>query len=207
MFWKKKDDQGPKLPGPRDVPEIVKKVPEFIQKIEPGTIPYLKAVIKSKEQPDKAFDIRIFDPSEAEAGTITVKNYDSLNDNANLIIAEGWYSDATKKAELNVKRSIPALKLLTLNEILVQVEGLKEPGSNVFFYTAAGPSAGGPLGRGCAIVKLNANTEDKKQKKYSIYSAAVINMQPTPNESRVWDSDKTKDIARWVSEAHKPRFC
>jgi hypothetical protein len=207
MFWKKTISEGPKLTGSRDIPEIVKKVPEFVQKIEPGTIPFLKAVVKNKETEDRVFYIRVFDPSEAEASAVAVKNYDSLNAYPNLIITDGWYSDATRKVEINIKRAISAIKLLTENEILARIESLKEPGSSVFFYTAAGPCPGGPLGRGCTIIKLNSSNGDKKQKKYSIYSAAIVNMQPAPNESSIWDSDKPKDIAKWVSAAHKPRFC
>jgi hypothetical protein len=207
MFWKRKDDQGPKLPGPKDIPDMVKKSPEFAQKIESGTIPFLKILVKNKEKEDKAFDFRIYDPADAEARLITIKNYTTLDEQQDMIIADGWYNDASKKVELTVKRPVPPVKLLTYNEILAQIEGLKEPGSSVFFYMAAGPSGGGPLGRGSTIVRLNAPDGEKKQKKYSIYSANVINMQPSQSESKVFDADKTKDIAKWIAEGHKPRFC
>ena len=67
--------------------------------------------------------------------------------------------------------------------------------------------AGGPLGRGAAIIRLNSAAEGKKTKKYVIYGATVVDMQPTKNENKIFDSDKAEDVAKWVFQSHKPRFC
>ncbi len=50
---------------------------------------------------------------------------------------------------------------------------------------AAGTGSGGPLGRGVAIIKHNSSSE-KKQKKYSVWGASAINMQPSPNQLKIF---------------------
>ena len=209
MFWKRseKEQKGAKLPGPRDLPEPVKKYLSSDQNMDAGIIPFLKAVTRGSEKGEKVVDIRIFDPSDAEARNVKVQNYDTLSQNPEMIISEGWFDEASKKVELTSKNPVPRVKLFTRDEILRQIEGLKDPGSSVFFYTAAGAGVGGPLGRGAAVIRLNAGTSEKKQKKYTAYGVSVINLQPVKTEMKIFDSDKAKEIADWVSEAHKPRFC
>jgi hypothetical protein len=206
MFFKKKtDEKVSKLPGPRDLPEAVKKTMSANDSIDPDSIQFLKAVVKYGEDGSKVCDIRIFDPSDAEARNIRVKDYNTLTENPDMIICEGKYDETDRKAEITIKKEIPKIKLLTSQEILEQIEALKEPGSSIFFYMSAGPAAGGPLGRGSAIVKLNANG-DKKGKKYSIYGANIINMKPDKEGVKIFDSDKSKDVAKWITESQKPRF-
>ena len=208
MFWKRnKDGQGPKLTGPRDISELVKKYLISNQMIDPETMPFLKALIKNRENNDKAYDIRIFDPADVEAREVKVQNYDTLTENPGLIIAEGWYDEAAKKTELTAKKVIPKMKFLTYNEILQQIEGLKDPGSSVFFYTNAGTGVGGPLGRGAALIKVNKPNPEKKQKKYTIFGVSIVDMKPTQREDKIFDSDKPVEIAKWVSDSHKARFC
>ncbi|HJX02979.1 MAG TPA: hypothetical protein VJ488_00320, partial [Dehalococcoidia bacterium] len=74
------------------------------------------------------------------------------------------------------------------------------------FYTAAGPNAGGPLGRGCAIVELNPDYPGKSNKKYFVYTDDVINMQPAGRKIKLWDSNKEKEVASWLKQAHRERF-
>jgi hypothetical protein len=208
MFWKRnKDALGAKQSGPRDIPESVKKSLISNKIVDEETLPFLKAVIKNKENTDKAYDIRIFDPSDAEAREVKVQNYDTLNANPALTIAEGWYDDSQKKVELNALRVIPKMKYFTYDEILKQIEGLKDPGSSVFIYTNAGTGVGGPLGRGAALIKVNAPDPKKKPKKYGIFGVCIVDGKPTQREDKIFDSDKPAEIAKWVSESHKARFC
>jgi len=210
VFWKrsnKEESKGAKLPGPRDVPEIAKKYIASNQMIDPGILPFLKAVTKPSAQEEKMTDIAIFDPSDAEARGVKVQNYDSLQSNPEMIIAEGHYSEIDKKVELTAKKAIPKVRLFTEAEILEQVEALKEPGSSVFFFMNAGTGVGGPLGRGAAVIRLNAPVAGKKVPKYAVYGASVVDMAPTKTETKIWDSDKAKDVAKWVANAQKPRFC
>jgi hypothetical protein len=204
MFWKRKDS---KLSGPRDIPEPVKKYIESAQMVDPSILPFLKTVTKTGDKGEKTFDVFIFDPSDAEAREIKVSNYDSVKQNPDLIIAEGTYDESTKKVQLTPKKAIPKIKLFTPEEIQSQIEGLNNPGSSVFFFVNAGTGAGGPLGRGAAVIKLNPTVDGKKPKKYGIYGTSIVNMQPTKNETKIWDSDKAGEVAKWVAASHAPRFC
>ena len=151
MFWKRKegeprkegDPKVQKLPGPRDMPDPVKKYVQSIKEINPEAIPFLKAVLKPGENGDKKSGIRILITADAEARKVVVKDYNTLTENPDLIIGEGVWDDAAKKVELDIKKACPSVKLLTYDEIMQQVEGLKTPGSSVFFFMAAGPGAGG----------------------------------------------------------------
>jgi hypothetical protein len=209
MFWKRnnKEGQTSKLSGPRDIPEFVKKNLISNKLVDEETLPFLKAVIKGRENGDKATDIRIFDPADAEAREVKVQNYDTLNGDSPLVIAEGFYDDSTKKVELNAKRVISKIKFFTYDEILKQIESLKDPGSSVFIYTNAGTGVGGPLGRGAALIKVNTPEMNKKTKKYGVYGVGIVDEKPTLREDKIWDSDKPTEIAKWVSESHKARFC
>jgi hypothetical protein len=207
MFGKNKDKEqkGHKLPGPKDIPQLVIHYFESSKIVDPGMIPFFKSVIKSSENGSGRHDIRIFDPADAEARHVNVLNYDTLTEKPEITIAEGWYDEATKKVELAVKKSIPTVKFFTMDEIKRQIEELKEPGSSVFFYTNAGTGVGGPLGKGAALIKISTPTDGKKMKKYAVYGVNVIDMQPSQDGTRIFDSDKSVEIAKWVADLHKPR--
>ena len=70
------------------------------------------------------------------------------------------------------------VKIFTKEEIVQKVEALKEPGETIFFHLSAGPASGGPLGRGAAVIELNPNYSEKKQKKYILYVASVDGTEP-----------------------------
>jgi hypothetical protein len=206
MFWKRKDSEGQS--GPKDIPDIIKKSPEFINNINTDTAPFLKILTKNSDNGEKTYDFRIYDPSDAEARVLTLKNYSSLEGHDDVIIADGLYSDQTKKVDINIRKVIPKPKLFTQEEILAQIEGMKEPGGSIFFFMASGPGAGGPLGRGASIVKLNNPNSEKKTKKYSVYGSPVIGDKPVEAKMLIiFSMDKAKDIAKWISEGHKTRFC
>jgi hypothetical protein len=83
---------------------------------------------------------------------------------------------------------------------------MSQPGSTVFFFQARGGQYGGPLSKGCNIIELNPAYPGKKQKKYNIYTSNVGDMQPIGEKQKLWDSDKAKDIAKWVAEGHHKRI-
>jgi hypothetical protein len=206
MFWKKKNsEQGSKLPGPRDIPDAVRKCLQSHKEIDPDSVQFYRCTVKYSENGGKVCDIRIFDPADAEARNVKVKDYDTLTENPNIIIADGKYDESTKKVNMTILKATPKVSLLTMPEICEQIEGLKEPGSSIFFYMSAGPASGGPLGRGACIIKLN-DVSEKKQKKYTIYGSNVIDMKPDKEGLKIYDSDKAKDVAKWVAESQKPRF-
>jgi hypothetical protein len=205
MFWKKDKDQK-KLSRPRELPEFVKKYIEANQFVDVASLPFLKVVVKASENGNKNSEIIVYDPSDAEAREIKVENYESIKANPALIMLEGSVNESEKKVNLAAKKNIPKIKFYTEDEIVQQIEGLKTPNSSIYFFVNAGTGSGGPLGRGCAIVKLNSEN-GKKVKKYGIYGASVIDMQPSKNESKIFDSDKSKEVAKWIATSHKPRFC
>jgi hypothetical protein len=209
MFWKRGDkgQKGSKLQGPADIPDTVKKYLASNPLFDAGIVPFLKATVKSSDKGERVSDIIIYDPADAEARDIKVLNYDTFKPNPELIMAEGSFDEATKKVELTARHAVSKIQFLTYQEILQQVQGLKEPGSSVFFFVNAGTGTGGPLGRGAAVIRVNPPGESKKTKKYAVFGANVVDMHPTTKENLIFDSDKPDQIAKWVSDSHKPRFC
>lgn len=195
-----------KLPGMRPIPGLVGKYLTAEYKMDADLIQLLKAVVLRVPQTEKTFKCRIFDQSEAEAKEIQIKDYTSLDNYPDLILYEGQFDEETKRVEMAEKRKVSLdVTLFTEVEIRQKIEALSEPGSTVFFYQAAGPAHGGPLGEGAAVIELNPNYPGKKGKKYIIYTANVINMQPIGKGQKLYDSDKPKEIAKWVAQGHHKR--
>ena len=205
-MFRKHEEKGEKLPGPKEIPGLVQNHLIAERKMDPDLARILKAVVHKNPKGEKTFNIRIFDESEAGAKKIQVKDYTSLDEYPDLIIYEGWFDEAAKQVELEEKKVIPDTTILTEAEIQQKIEGLTEPGSTVFFYQARGPAQGGPLGMGCAVIELNPNYPGKKQKKYIVYTPDVVDMQPVGKGQKLFDSDKPKDLVRWIKQAHHKRL-
>ena len=197
-----------KLPGPKEIPGLVQNYLVKDRKMDPDLVRIFKATVRKREGDDqKAFNIRIFDEGDTTANKVQIKDYTTFDTYPNLIVYDGWFSETTKQVELTEKKSANQdVTILSLDEIQKQIEALTEPGSTTFFYMARGPSSGGPLGRGASVVELTPQVEGKKQKKYKIYCATVVDMKPVGKGDKLWDSDKAKDIAKWIKEAHHKRL-
>lgn len=211
MIWGKKtekeEEKKEKLSGPEEIPGPVQNYLVNEKKIDPDIVKLLKAVMRKSESGEDIANIRIFDNSEAIAKKKQVKNFLSLDEHQDLILYEGTFDRKSKEVKLEEKKQfIWDIPILTQEEIQKKIEALSEPGSTVFFYTARGGKSGGPLGMGAAVVELNPNYPGKKQKKYIIYMADVIDMQPVGKGDKIFDSDKPKDIARWIKDAHHKRM-
>lgn len=216
MFGSKKHENNvtnvkvEKLSGQREIPGLVQKYLINERKLDPDLVPLLKSTIRHSQSHDnveKAFDIRIFDDADAAANKVQVKDYTTFEAHPGLVIYEGWFDDTTKQIELIEKKKIAQnITLFSLDEIQQKIEGLTEPGSTAFFYMARGPANGGPLGRGAAVVELTPQIQGKKSKKYTVYGANVVDMQPVGKGDKIFDSDKAKDIAKWIKEAHHKRM-
>lgn len=210
MFWKKskKDtDAAEKLSKPREIPASVQKYLIDSKKMEGYLVPLLKSVVSKADKAGTALEIRIFDEADALARKINVTDYNTLDEHPELIIYEGSYDDIANKIDLiEHKKVIYETKLFTEEEIRLKIEAISKPGETVFFYQARGGSHGGPLGMGASVIELNPNYPGKGQKKYNVYSTDVIDMQPVGLGNKVWDSDKPKDIARWVKESLQQRM-
>ncbi len=207
MFWRKKSsEEAEKLPKPQAIPIMVQKYLAAECKMVPDLAQLLKAVVHKSATQETAFDIRVFDESDALAKKVEVKGFASLDGRPDLIIYEGWFDEGSKQVELEEKKKVAwTTTILSEAEIRQKVEGLSQPGSTVFFYLAAGPDAGGPLGRGAAVIELNPNYPDKHQKKYNVYTAPVVDMKPVGMGQKLFDADKPKEITVWIKERHRAR--
>jgi hypothetical protein len=195
------------LPGPKIITGIVEKYFVNEQKWNPEMLGIINMVIRKSPRSEKAFDCRVFDPSQTEAIELKVKDYTSLDAHPELIAYDGWFDEASRQVELAEKRKISFdTPLFTEAEIRQKIEALREPGSTVFFYQARGPAIGGPLGRGAAVIELNPNGADKKSKKYSVYTVNVIGTGPAAKKQKLFDSNKAEEIAKWVLNAHHKRL-
>ena len=211
MFWGKKsvneESKKERLPGPQAIPGLLQKHLVAEWKMDPDLIKLLKAVVHKNPDVEKTFNIRIFDESEASAKKVQVKNYSSLGEHPDLIIYEGQFDEGSKQVKLEEKKKVSwDTTIFTEAEIQQKIEALSEPGSTVFFYMARGSACGGPLGMGAAVVELNPNYPGKKQKKYNVYPTDVVDMQPVGKGQKLFDSDKPKDIARWIKDGHHKRL-
>ena len=192
------------LPRPNKISELVGKYLVSEMKMDPDLVPILLSVTAKRAGTEKTFDVRIFDEPDALVKRVTINNYRSLDDHPELILYEGWFDNATKHVELKARREVPRTKIYTLDEILKQIEDLTEPGSSVFFFQAAGPNLGGPLGRGAFIVELNPDYP-AHGKKYNGYSVNVFGTELAGKGTKSWDSNKAKDIAKWIKNNHHKR--
>ncbi len=211
MLWGKKsakeEEKKEKLSGLKEIPGIVQNYLVAERKMDPDLVKLLKAVVRKSETGEKAFNIRVFDGSEALAKKVQVKDYTSLDECPDLIIYEGWFDEGAKQVKLEEKKRVSYdITIFTGAEIQQKIETLKEPGSTVFFYMGRGSTHGGPLGMGAAVIELNPNYPGKKQKRYIIYVADVIDMQPVGKGDKIFDSDKPKTITAWVKGFHHKRM-
>jgi hypothetical protein len=227
MFWKHNESKGVNLLEPKEIPELarqksVKKeeklrgpqaIPELVQKylvaekqMDPDLANILKAVMRKSANQEGPLNIRVFDESEALAKKVKIENYISLDEHQDLIAYEGWVDLESKRVGLEEKKRISSdTTIFTEAEILKKIEELGEPGSMAFFYMAQGGTNGGPLGMGATVVELDPNCSGERKRKYNVYSADVVDMKPVGKGNKVFDSNKPKDIARWIKNGHHKR--
>ena len=209
MFWRKEPGQKEekKLSGPKDIPGLVQNYLVAERKMDAGLVKLLKAVVDKSATGEKAYNIRIFDESEALAKKAQVKDYTSLDERPDLIIYEGLLDEGAKHVKLEEKKIMSFdTHIYTEDEIRQRIEALAEPGSSVFFYADHGSAHGGPLGRGAAVIELNPNYPGKKQKKYNVYVADVIEMQLADKGNKLFDLNEPKRLASWVKRNHNKRL-
>jgi hypothetical protein len=209
MFWGKKSakEEEQKLSGPKNIPGLVQNYLVTERKMDPDFVKLLQALVCKSTTGEKVVNIRIFDESEALAKKVPVKDYTSLDERPDLIIYEGWFDEVAKQIKLEEKKNVNSeTTIFTEAEIREKIEALVEPGSSVFFYLDHGSAHGGPLGTGAAVIELNPNYPGKKQKKYNVYVADVIDMQPADKGNKLFDSDKPKQLASWVKSNHHKRM-
>ena len=208
MFWNKKASKGEeKISGPREIPEAVQRHLVTEKQMTSDLVKLLKSVSRKSATEEAGFQFRIFDDSEAIAKNVEVKDYASLDSSPDLILYEGWMDEPSKQVKLEVKQKVDwNTKIFTREEIQQKIEALKKAGETVFFYMGRGSSHGGPLGMGAAVIELNPSYPAKKEKKYNAYRTDVVSMQPVDKGRKVFDSDSSKEISRWVKDGHHARI-
>jgi hypothetical protein len=208
MLWGKKSgkEDEKRFSGPREIPGLVQGYLVSQIKMDADLVKLLKAVLSRGSNGNKATHIRVFDESEAHAKKVDVRDYTTLDEHPDITLFEGSFEEAAKQVTLEEKKKGNFdTPILSEAEIREKIEGLDQPGGTAFFYLGRGCSHGGPLGMGAAIVELNPNYPGKKQKKYNIYVADVIDTQPGEKGERLFDSDKPKNVASWVKSNHHKR--
>ncbi len=207
MFGIKKTNKAEvKMPGPSAIPETVQKYLASDKKVDATLASLLRSVILRGSDGPSAYKIRIYDESDAIARKVDIKNYSSLDEHPDVILFEGSVNEVAKQVNLDEHRKTSSeTKLFAEAEIRQRIESLSEPGSTVFFYQARGAGHGGPLGKGAAVIELNPLYPGKKQKKYIIYGADVVDLHPVGKGEKIFDSDKVKEIATWVKQSHEKR--
>ncbi len=112
-FWEKKGKTGApagtkvaKLPGPKELPYPVGRVLITELRKDPDRVWQLKAVVRPRPEGGKdAFDVRVFSDGDAATKNVSVKNYNSLDEHADLILFEGWFDKKSMEAHVEAKPS------------------------------------------------------------------------------------------------------
>jgi len=205
MFWNKKNDKDEaKLSKPAIIPELVQKYLVAEKQMKPELALLLMGAARRNASSSR--DLRIFDQADALANKVDIRDYNSLDTHPELILYEGTYDDSAHQVKLDEKTKVSFdTQIFTEAEIREKIEALKEPGSSVFFYQAAGPAHGGPLGMGAALIELNPAYPGKKEKKYNAYTVDIVKLQPVGKGDRLFSSDKAKEMATWVKNGHRAR--
>lgn len=231
MFWKRKESPAgqpatpagvnvtqpqaktEQLKGPTGMPELMGRHLVVAKKKDPDWVWALKAVVKPSPRGKKAFDVRVFDQAQAAQSKVKVKDWTTLDEHPELVLYEGWFDKDTMKVEVEEKAGKAAAKpepgagvtIFTEAEIWQKITELSQPGSTVFFYLAGSPSSGGPLGHGAAVVELNPNYPGKGEKRFIIYTDDVDDGKPVGKRQKIFATEKSKEIAKWIKERHYKR--
>jgi len=196
-----------RLSRPMDIPEVLQKQLQVKWSLDPEWTKFLKMATRPNGKGPKVQDFRIFDDSDAIARKIQVKDYTSLDEHPTVILYSGWFDEATKQCEIEeVNKPVSEINFFTQEEISRKIEALSQPGETIFFYVARGGAHGGPLGMGVAIVELNPNYPGKRQKKFNLYVADVVDMQPVDKGMKLFDHDKAEKFADWIGYCHHKRM-
>ena len=106
-FWQKKEspaaqtgEKTRKLDKARELPQDVGRHLVVDQDLDPDWVWGLKCVVRSKDNTDSHYDIRIYSPETAVQRGITVRDYASLENHTDLILFAGWYDKRSHAVQL-----------------------------------------------------------------------------------------------------------
>ncbi|MDP2719015.1 MAG: hypothetical protein Q8P44_04175 [Dehalococcoidia bacterium] len=123
MFWKKKHveednlkssstavvekpiEKGKKLPGPKDIPEMLGRYLVVTLKQEPDWVWQLKAVLKPRPEGKDSFDFRVFHLLHASAKNIKIIDYHTFDKYPELVLYQGNLDKKTWKVQMETKKA------------------------------------------------------------------------------------------------------
>ena len=195
-----------KLPGAKRLTKAIMQHLTDQYRMDEDMTNALHIVMRKMPEKEKGYTYRVFDTEEAEAISFPIRDYTDLDRHPELILYEGSIDEDSGHIEMTERRKLEYdVPLLTVKEITEKIENLAEPGSSVFFYQARGPGAGGPLGRGAAIVELNPEYKNKKVSKYIVYTSNMVGKNLVGERRKLWRSNNIDKIAEWIKYAHHKR--
>lgn len=112
MFWGKKPateelskPKAVKLPGPKDIPELVGRhlVVQFNQ--NPDWVWRLMGVVRPRSDGKDRFDFRVFDEAQVAGRKVIVKDYNSLNEHPDLILYQGWFNKKSMTVQIEERKA------------------------------------------------------------------------------------------------------
>ena len=96
MFLKHKEKEE-KLPGPKEIPELVARYMVVQMKHDPDWVWKLKGVVHPAGK-KKVFYCRVFDEAQVVQAGVKVKDWTSLDEYPDLILWEGYFDKETNTA-------------------------------------------------------------------------------------------------------------
>jgi len=108
-FWEKREAepaQPSNLPKPQELPDPVGRFLVVNLKLDPDVIWNYRAVVLREEGKSKRL-FRVFDPAQAKAMNIRVRDYYSLDQAPELILYHGVYNKSSGKAEFRLPEGTP----------------------------------------------------------------------------------------------------
>jgi len=99
MFWKHKETKEGrvKLPGPKEIPDVVGRYMVVEEKKDPDWVWALKGLVRPAGK-KKAFYCRVFNEAQAAQARVKVKDWTSLDDHPDLILWESYFDRETNTA-------------------------------------------------------------------------------------------------------------
>jgi len=111
-IWKKKPAEGEaakpnaeNLPRPKEIPQAVGRYLVVDLGKDPDWVWNLKSVVRHRPDSKEAFDVRVFEESEAILKKVRVRDYTTLDAHPDLILFEGWYDKKKNTVEVREKKA------------------------------------------------------------------------------------------------------
>lgn len=100
-FWKREENGLlAKLPKPKELPEFLGRCLVVEKKMDPDLVWSLKCALQPHVDSKTHFDFRIFNPSLVQQMGVRIDNFESLDNQPELILYQGWFDKSSNKIEI-----------------------------------------------------------------------------------------------------------